>query len=111
MRNVTHFMSLLEFARHLGLYKCEEILEEGFEVYFQGGLRDEAYFGAEEYWTRFMMKLARKLRLLTDDVLDGLRSPIICRTLDATTLWELIGLDRRLIADNPASEISRFAMP
>nr|GFB00597.1 hypothetical protein [Tanacetum cinerariifolium] len=30
--------TLLEFAKRLGLYNSEEIEEEGFDVYFQGGL-------------------------------------------------------------------------
>ncbi|GJW29975.1 reverse transcriptase domain-containing protein [Tanacetum coccineum] len=47
-----HFMSLLEFACLLGLYKRDEILEEGFEVYFQGGLCNDDYFDANEYWIR-----------------------------------------------------------
>ncbi|GJZ46201.1 hypothetical protein Tco_0593797, partial [Tanacetum coccineum] len=31
--------TLLKFAKRLGLYNSEEIEEEGFDVYFQGGLR------------------------------------------------------------------------
>ncbi|GJS23195.1 putative reverse transcriptase domain-containing protein [Tanacetum coccineum] len=43
-----HVMSLLEFARRLGLYNHDGILEEGLEVYFQGGLLDDDYFDANE---------------------------------------------------------------
>ncbi|GJX45026.1 hypothetical protein Tco_0261702 [Tanacetum coccineum] len=32
---------LLEFAKRLGLYNLEEIEEEGFDVYFHGGLRSD----------------------------------------------------------------------
>nr|GEU65958.1 reverse transcriptase domain-containing protein [Tanacetum cinerariifolium] len=115
-----YFISLLEFARHLGLYKRDEILEEGFKVYFQGGLRDDAYFRADEYWTRRTIgydKIQRnKLWLLSmfedrnhernvyvawvitrwikrkgNGTQEG--SQIVYRTLDATTLRELIGPD------------------
>ncbi|GJW44858.1 retrotransposon ORF1 [Tanacetum coccineum] len=44
--------TLLEFAKRLGLYTSEEIEEEGFDVYFQGGLRSDEHFNAQEYWLR-----------------------------------------------------------
>ncbi|GJV62976.1 retrotransposon ORF1 [Tanacetum coccineum] len=34
----THILTLLEFARRLGLYQAAELDEEGFDVYFQGDL-------------------------------------------------------------------------
>ncbi|GJZ40725.1 hypothetical protein Tco_0587611 [Tanacetum coccineum] len=91
-----HLLTLLEFARRLGLYNSHEIREEGFEVYFQGGLRSDKHFNTRDYWT------AKKISLLTDKVLDGLSAPIYCRSLDATILRELIGSNRRLIAKDPA---------
>ncbi|GJT96509.1 hypothetical protein Tco_1092027 [Tanacetum coccineum] len=42
--------TLLEFAKRLGLYHSQEIEEEGFDVYFQGGLRSDEHFNAREYW-------------------------------------------------------------
>ncbi|GJS24535.1 retrotransposon ORF1 [Tanacetum coccineum] len=42
--------TLLEFARRLKLYHSDEINEEGFHVYFQGGLRSDEHFNAREYW-------------------------------------------------------------
>jgi hypothetical protein len=42
-----HTMSLFEFARYLGLYMSEELNEEGFEIYFQKGWRDEGASGKE----------------------------------------------------------------
>lgn len=44
-----HQLSLVEFARFLGLYRFKELNEEGFEIYFQKGLRDDGEFNAEEY--------------------------------------------------------------
>nr|GEV22339.1 hypothetical protein [Tanacetum cinerariifolium] len=35
---------LLEFAKRLGLYHSHEIKEEGFDVYFQGGLLSDEHF-------------------------------------------------------------------
>nr|GEV86407.1 hypothetical protein [Tanacetum cinerariifolium] len=42
--------TLLEYAKSLGLYNSKEIEEEGFHVYFHGGLRTEENFNAQEYW-------------------------------------------------------------
>nr|GEU46851.1 hypothetical protein [Tanacetum cinerariifolium] len=33
-----------------GLYHAKELNEEGFDVYFQGGLRSDEHFNAQEYW-------------------------------------------------------------
>nr|GFD22874.1 hypothetical protein [Tanacetum cinerariifolium] len=48
-----HSLTLLEFAHRLGLYHVEELAEEldeeGFNVYFQRGLRSDEHFNAQEY--------------------------------------------------------------
>nr|GEU69155.1 hypothetical protein [Tanacetum cinerariifolium] len=41
--------TLLEFARRFELYHSKEIIEEGFDVYFQGGLGSDEYFNARDY--------------------------------------------------------------
>nr|GEX03688.1 hypothetical protein [Tanacetum cinerariifolium] len=45
-----HNLTLLEFARRLGLYQAVELEEEGFHVYFEGGLRNDDNFNAQDYW-------------------------------------------------------------
>ncbi|GJR79427.1 hypothetical protein Tco_0150212 [Tanacetum coccineum] len=45
-----HSLTLLEFARRLGLYHSDEVNEEGFDVYFQGGLRSDENFNNRNYW-------------------------------------------------------------
>nr|GEU80337.1 hypothetical protein [Tanacetum cinerariifolium] len=45
-----HSLTLLEFARRLGLYHADELDEEGFDVYFQGRMRSDEHFNAQEYW-------------------------------------------------------------
>ncbi|GKD70585.1 hypothetical protein Tco_1324675, partial [Tanacetum coccineum] len=45
-----HNLTLLEFARRLGLYHADELEEDRFDVYFQGGLRSDDNFNAQEYW-------------------------------------------------------------
>nr|GEV12701.1 hypothetical protein [Tanacetum cinerariifolium] len=44
-----HSLTLLEFARRLGLYQAVELKEEGFNVYFEGGLRSDEHFNAQDY--------------------------------------------------------------
>ncbi|GJS38349.1 hypothetical protein Tco_0563392 [Tanacetum coccineum] len=45
------FYSTYEFDDvYLGLYHAEELDEEGFNVYCQGGLRSDEHFNAQEYW-------------------------------------------------------------
>ncbi|GJX34918.1 hypothetical protein Tco_0246475 [Tanacetum coccineum] len=45
-----HSLTLLEFARRLGLYQAVELEEDGFNVYFEGGLRSDDNFNATYYW-------------------------------------------------------------
>ncbi|GKD63913.1 hypothetical protein Tco_1306021 [Tanacetum coccineum] len=47
-----HSLTLLEFSRRLGLYHADELEEEGFDTYFQGGLKSNENFNAREYWER-----------------------------------------------------------
>nr|GEZ43165.1 hypothetical protein [Tanacetum cinerariifolium] len=182
-----HSLTLLEFARRLGLYQAVELDEEGFNVYFYGCLRSDEHFNTQEYWLsisqeenlslcrshtstikylilrvihkmityglcqrttgygiiqkndlwllsmfharhqnryanmawliarwmkrkgagtqkesqiccgQFISKIARKSRVLTDDVIWSLSALIYCRDLDTTTLRELIDSESRLI--------------
>nr|GEY10366.1 hypothetical protein [Tanacetum cinerariifolium] len=45
-----HSLTLLEFARRLGLYQAVELEEDGFNVYFEGGLHNYDNFNAQDYW-------------------------------------------------------------
>nr|GEX33967.1 hypothetical protein [Tanacetum cinerariifolium] len=45
-----HSLTLLEFARRLGLYQALELEEDGFNIYFEGGLRSDDNFNAADYW-------------------------------------------------------------
>nr|GEY73162.1 hypothetical protein [Tanacetum cinerariifolium] len=186
-----HSLTLLDFARRLGLYQAVELDEEGFNVYFYGCLRSDEHFNTQEYWLsisqeenlslcrshtstikylilrvihkmityglcqrttgydkiqkndlwllsmfhvrhqnmyanvawliarsmkrkeagtqkesqiccgQFISKIARKSRVLTDDVIRSLSALIYCRDLDTTTLRELIDSESRLIPEDP----------
>ncbi|GJU72611.1 hypothetical protein Tco_1264016 [Tanacetum coccineum] len=171
-----HSLTVLKFARHLGLYNHEEILDDGFETYFLGGLRNDNHFNANQYWLsisseeelllsrissktirnlknnlwllsmfeakhqdgyanvawliakwlkrngvgtqkesmiccgQFVTKIAKRLGVLTDEVLNGLSAPTYYRSLDAITLKELIYSNGRLIPEDPSPSVPRFAM-
>ncbi|GJW91858.1 hypothetical protein Tco_0169411 [Tanacetum coccineum] len=194
-----HSLTLLEFARKLGLYHAEELEEDGFDIYFQGGLRSDENFNAREYWERisidrdlhlsrssitsvrfpilrvlhkmityglcqrttgyekiqkndlwllsmfedrhqngyanvawviakwmkrkgagsqkdsqiccgqFITKIAKKSRVLTDETIHSLSTPVYCRYLDMTTLRELIDSEDSLIPDIPVDDVQRVS--
>ncbi|GJW73865.1 hypothetical protein Tco_0133235 [Tanacetum coccineum] len=194
-----HSLTLLEFSRRLGLYHADESEEEGFDTYFQGGLRSDENFNAREYWEmistdrdlhlsrssitsvrflilrvlhkmityglcqrtigyekiqrndlwllsmfearhqngyanvawviskwikrkgagsqkdsqiccgQFISKIARKSRVLTEEIVHTLSTPVYRKELDRTTLRELIDSEDRLIPDIPVDEVLRVA--
>nr|GEY92981.1 hypothetical protein [Tanacetum cinerariifolium] len=60
---------------------------------------------------QLIMKIARKMRVLTDEVLNSLSALTYCRALDTTTLRELIDSEDRLIPEAPAPRVPRVANP
>ncbi|GKE21317.1 hypothetical protein Tco_1432829, partial [Tanacetum coccineum] len=195
-----HSLTILEFARRLGLYQAVKLDEEGFNVYFEGGLRSDEHFNAQEYWLsisrednlglsrshtstiknpilrvthkmityglcqrmtgydknqknnlwllsmfyarhqngyanvawlierwmkrkgvgtqkesqiccgQFILKIVRKSRVLTDDVIRILSALIYCRDLDTTTLRDLIDYEGRLIPEDPQPGVPRLGI-
>ncbi|GKC03668.1 hypothetical protein Tco_0995278 [Tanacetum coccineum] len=69
-----HNLTLLEFARRLGLYQAVELEEEGFNVYFKGGLRNDDNFNAHDYW----LSISREDNLgLSRSHTSTIRNPIL----------------------------------
>ncbi|GJR79654.1 hypothetical protein Tco_0150439 [Tanacetum coccineum] len=153
----------VELCHELGLYKADELEEDGFNVYFEGGLRNDGHFNAQEYWTtgydkiqkndlwllsmfdarhqngyanvawliarwmkrkragtqkesqicygRFISKIARKCRVLTEDVVRSLSALIYCRDLDMTPLRDLIDFKGKLIPEDPQPGVPRVGIP
>nr|GFC48098.1 hypothetical protein [Tanacetum cinerariifolium] len=60
---------------------------------------------------KFMTKISKRIMVLTEEILNGLSAPTYCRPLDATTLREMIGSNKRLIVEDPAPGVPRVAMP
>ncbi|GKA60669.1 hypothetical protein Tco_0760076 [Tanacetum coccineum] len=170
-----HSLTLLEFARRLGLYHSDEVNEEGFDVYFQGGLRSDENFNNRDYWliisqdeelhlsrslastikspilrmlqnmityglcqrtigynkvqknelwlmsmfeakhqngyANLITKMAKQMRVLTDEVLNSLSASTYYKALDTTTLIELIDSKGRLIPEDTAPGVPHVAIP
>ncbi|GKD71864.1 hypothetical protein Tco_1325954 [Tanacetum coccineum] len=162
------FYSTYEFDEvcvddELGLYQAVELEEEGFNVYFEGGLRSDEHFNAQDYWTTgydkiqkndlrllsmfdarhqngyanvawviarwmkrkgagtqkesqicygyFILKIARKCQVLTEDVVRSLSALIYYRDLDTITLRDLIDSDGKLIPKDPQPGVPRDGIP
>ncbi|GJS01446.1 hypothetical protein Tco_0317954 [Tanacetum coccineum] len=135
----TNSLTLLEFARRLGLYHADELDEEGFNVYFEGGLRSDEHFNAQEYW----LSINREENLsLSRSHASTIKYPVLrvtpewiyecglvdCKVdeeerswhpkgesnlmnLDTTTLRELINSEGRLILKDPQPGVLRVGIP
>ncbi|GJV87602.1 hypothetical protein Tco_1531540 [Tanacetum coccineum] len=163
-----HNLTLLEFARRLGLYQAVELEEEGFNVYFEGVISREDNLGLSRSHTstirnpilrvihkmityglcqrttrhqnkyanvawmiakwmkrkifgtqkesqiccgQFILKLARKCWVLTEDVVRSLIALIYCRDLDMITLRDLIDSEGKLIPKVPQPGVPRVGIP
>ncbi|GKB72927.1 hypothetical protein Tco_0934339, partial [Tanacetum coccineum] len=185
----------------LGLYHADELEEDGFNVYFEGGLRSDEHFNAQEYWLsisreenlglsrshtstiwspilrvihrmityglcqrttgydkvqkndmwllsmfdarnqnryanvawlivrwmkqkgagtqkesqiscgQFILKITRKSRVLTNDVVRSLSALIYCKDLDTTPLRDLIDSEGKLILEDPQPGVPRVGIP
>ncbi|GJU32981.1 hypothetical protein Tco_1176570 [Tanacetum coccineum] len=85
-----HSLTLLEFARRLGLYHADELNEEGFDVYFQGGMR--------------ILRVVHRM-------ITYVSCQRTTRDLDTTSLRELIDSEGRLIPEDPQSGVLRVTIP
>ncbi|GKA95196.1 hypothetical protein Tco_0817234 [Tanacetum coccineum] len=120
-----HNLTLLEFARRLGLYQAVELEEEGFNVYFEGGLRNDDHFNAQDYWMTGYDKIQKNdlwlLSMFDARHQNGYanvawviarwmkrkgagtqkESQICCEDLDTITLTDLIDAEGNLIPEDP----------
>ncbi|GJY76245.1 hypothetical protein Tco_0481361 [Tanacetum coccineum] len=60
---------------------------------------------------QLIMKIARKTRVLSDEVIKSLSALNYCRNLDTTTLRELIDSEGRLIPEDPQPNVPRVVIP
>ncbi|GJZ87882.1 hypothetical protein Tco_0659664 [Tanacetum coccineum] len=116
-----------EAKSRLGLYQAVELEEEGFNVYFEGGLCNDDNFNAQDYWMTRYDKIQkndlwllsmfdarhqnRKCMVLIKDVVRSLSAPIYCRDLDTITLRDLIDSEGKLIPEDPQPGVPRVGIP
>ena len=60
---------------------------------------------------QFVTRIARRMKLLTDDNLNSYSTPTPCKKLNETTLRELIGKDGKLIDEDPQPGVARLVPP
>ncbi|GKB39189.1 hypothetical protein Tco_0884131 [Tanacetum coccineum] len=121
-----HSLTLLEFPRTTGYEKIQKNdlwLLSMFEDRHQNGYANVAWVIAK--WMKrkgagsqkdsqiccgqFISKIARKSKVLTEEIVRTLSTPVYCRDLDKTTLRELIDSEDRLIPDIPVDDVQRVA--
>ncbi|GJW10217.1 hypothetical protein Tco_1576044 [Tanacetum coccineum] len=107
--------------KRLGFYHAVELDEEGFDVYFQVGLRSDEHFNAQEYW----LSISREENLsLSRSQASTIRNPVLrwctminlwlfreAGDLDTTTLRKVIDSEGRLIPEDSQSGVPRVAIP
>nr|GEV52570.1 hypothetical protein [Tanacetum cinerariifolium] len=60
---------------------------------------------------QLILKIARKSKVLIDDVLRSLSAPIYCRDLDTTTLKDLMDSEGKLVPEDPQPGVPRVGVP
>ncbi|GKB91441.1 hypothetical protein Tco_0963713 [Tanacetum coccineum] len=126
-----HSLTLLEFAIRLGLYQAVELKEEGFNVYFEGGLRNDDNFNAQDYWTTGYDKI-QKYDLWLLSMFDARHQNgyanvawVIARWMKrkgagtqkesqifyAGCIIDLIDFEGKLIPEDPQSGVPRVGIP
>ncbi|GJU92710.1 hypothetical protein Tco_1317466 [Tanacetum coccineum] len=134
-----HSLILLNVVRRLGLYQAVELEEDGFNVYFEGGLRNDDNFNAQEYWlsihreenlslSRSHTSTIRNLILRTSKWVckcslgdceideeeknwDSERESNLLWDLDTITLRDLIDSKGKLIPEDPQPGVPRVGIP
>nr|GEX57558.1 hypothetical protein [Tanacetum cinerariifolium]GEX84602.1 hypothetical protein [Tanacetum cinerariifolium] len=116
-----HSLTLLEFTRRLGLYQAVELEEDGFNVYFEGGLCNDDNFNAQDYWLRIsrednLGRLVCKCSLGNCEIdeeersWDSERKSNLLWDLDSTTLRDLIDSEGKLILEDPQPGVPRVGI-
>nr|GEW46033.1 hypothetical protein [Tanacetum cinerariifolium] len=95
-----------QFDRYAGVYEyMASVLLDKLK------LDREMEIDEEEATVELITMIAKKIGLLSDEILNSLSALAYCRALDATNLRELIDSNGRLIAEDPTPGVPRVAMP
>ncbi|GJZ75129.1 hypothetical protein Tco_0639594 [Tanacetum coccineum] len=105
-KNELWLMSMSEAKHHNGYANVAWLMAKWLKRKGVGSQKDSMI-----YYGQLIMKIAKKMRLLTNKVLNSLSAPTYCIALDTTTLKELIDSGGRLIPEDPAPGVPRVAIP
>ncbi|GJU03890.1 hypothetical protein Tco_1114228 [Tanacetum coccineum] len=89
-----HNLTLLEFAQRLGLYQAVELEEEGFNIYFEGGLRSDEHFNAQDYWLSISREENRGLSRSHTSTIKNLILRVIYKMITYGLCQRTIGYDK-----------------
>ncbi|GJS35914.1 hypothetical protein Tco_0534296 [Tanacetum coccineum] len=89
-----HNLTLLEFAQRLGLYQAVELEEEGFNIYFEGGLRSDEHFNAQDYWLSISREENRGLSRSHTSTIKNLILRVIHKMITYGLCQRTIGYDK-----------------
>ncbi|GKA84944.1 hypothetical protein Tco_0806598 [Tanacetum coccineum] len=78
----SHSLTLLEFARRLGLYQAVELDEEGFNVYFEGGISNDAWLIDDMDEVGKGAGTKKKVKFTVDSLISKIAKE--CKTLRST---------------------------
>nr|GEV05424.1 hypothetical protein [Tanacetum cinerariifolium] len=111
-RKLSKFYKLNDIMSPDWFSKMEEIIGiiKRSESYSQSVAKDDHLWVVSKN-NEFITRMAKRMGLLTDEVLNGLSALTFCKALDATTLIEMINSNGRLIAEDPTPRLLRGAMP
>ncbi|GKA48680.1 hypothetical protein Tco_0741638 [Tanacetum coccineum] len=94
-RNELWLMSMFEAKHQNGYVNVAWLIVKWLKMKGVGSQREGMICCGQ-----FIIKIARRANLLTDEVLNGLSAPVYCRSLDTTTLRKLIDSNGRLVAED-----------
>ncbi|GKB23233.1 hypothetical protein Tco_0862634 [Tanacetum coccineum] len=105
-RNKLRLMSMFEAKNRNSYVNVAWLMAKWLKRKGVGSQRDNMIC-----YGQFITRIAKRIGLLMDEVLNSLSALTYCRAVYATTLRELIDSNGRLIAEDPTPGVSRVAMP
>ncbi|GJV96353.1 hypothetical protein Tco_1547930, partial [Tanacetum coccineum] len=99
-RNDMWLLSVFEYRHQNGYANVAWVIVKWMKRKGAGSQKDSQICCGQ-----FISKIARKSRVLTEEIIRSLSTPVYCRDLDRTTLRELIDSEDRLIPDIPVDDV------
>ncbi|GKF24028.1 hypothetical protein Tco_0076350 [Tanacetum coccineum] len=103
-RNDLWLLSMFEDRHHNGYANVAWVIAKWMKRNGAGSQKDN-----QICYGQFILKIARKSRVLTKETICSLSTPVYCRDLDRTTLRELIDSEDRLIPEILVDDVPRVS--